>query len=352
MTASTQQQKKLLYEVSIIRPLVIFLLVLLHSFSKIEDVQIAGGGDYQLVSVYQWIKFMIAGFRIETIALVAGYVFSYQSHNLGRKYKFWPFVWKKFNRLMVPMIVFGLVYFFCFDFDATSFTISDFLLSLFSGCGHLWFLPMLFWCFIAIWIVDYFNLSSLWMLFLLAIVSIIPTPALPLGLARLPHFVFYVYGGYFLWTKRDKLFDHCLTWQWITILWILYVVLVIFDHTMLPKASTTMPFVEKFLIIFENNAIGFVMAVCGIMALFLTVCIITTKEMYKPKQWIIAASDNCYGVYVYHQFILMWLYYHTPLVVVCPPLIAPWLGFIATMIISLILTRLTLLTKIGRKLIG
>lgn len=190
------------------------------------------------------------------------------------------------------------------------------------------------------------------MLFLLAFISIVPTPALPLGLARLPHFVFYVYGGYFLWTRREGLFNNCLTWQWITILWLLYVVLVVFNHTMLPKASTTMPFVEKFLIIFENNAIGFIIAVCGIMALYLTVCKKATKEGYEPKAWIIAASDNCYGVYVYHQFILMWLYYYTSFVDICPPLIAPWLGFVVTLFISMLLTRLTLMTRIGRKLIG
>ena len=100
--------KKLLYEVSIIRPIVIFLLVFLHSFSKVA----AGGSrtnDYQLCTVYQWLSWLISGFRIETIALVAGYVFAYQSLDLKRSYRFIPFVWKKFKRLIIPMLVFGLV---------------------------------------------------------------------------------------------------------------------------------------------------------------------------------------------------------------------------------------------------
>ncbi len=351
MTTTQQPKKKLLYEVSIIRPLVIFLLVLLHSFTKIAE----GGGktnDYQLVGFYQWFTWLISGFRIETIALVAGYVFSYQSHDLGRKYKFLPFLWKKFKRLIIPMIVFGLIYYFCFYFDKDTFTISSFLLKLFSGCGHLWFLPMLFWCFLAIWIIDHFKLSSWWLLLFLAVLSIVPTPGLPLGFARLPHFVFYVYGGYFLWTKRDWLFEHCLTWKWIVALWLLYIALVVVSHAVMPSPSDTMSFIEKFLTLVERHAVDLFMAVCGIIALYLTVCSFTTKDGFKPKTWIILASDNCYGVYVYHQFILVWLYFYTSLVAVCHPLVVPWIGFAFALTISLLLTKLTLKTKIGRLLIG
>lgn len=65
-TTDAKPQKKLLYEVSIIRPLVITLLVFLHSFTKIAN----GGGkinDYQLVSVYQWMCCLI---------IVISYLFS------------------------------------------------------------------------------------------------------------------------------------------------------------------------------------------------------------------------------------------------------------------------------------
>ena len=50
---TTKSTKKLLYEVSIIRPTIIFLLVVLHSFTKIA----AGGGktnDYQLANAVDW----------------------------------------------------------------------------------------------------------------------------------------------------------------------------------------------------------------------------------------------------------------------------------------------------------
>ena len=345
------KKKKLLYEVSIIRPLVIFLLVFLHSFQKISD----GGGyhnDYQLVDAYKWIEWLISGFRIETIALVAGYVFSYQSHDLGRSYKFGPFVKKKFKRLIIPMLFFGVIYYLLFYLKVDSFSIKDFILQLLSGCGHLWFLPMLFWCFCAIWVIDRFKISSWWLLLGLAFVSIAPIPYLPLGFARLPHFIFYVFGGYFLWTKRTYLTNNCLTWPWIIIQWLSYICLVIVFHTVMPESNDNMNLSLKIIVVFARRTIELLMAVIGIMALYLTVCKFTTRNGFKPKQWVITASDYCYGVYVYHQFILVGLYFFTPLVYVCHSLLVPWIGFIIAMLVSLILTKLSLQTRFGRLLIG
>lgn len=344
--------KKLLCEVSFIRPIVIFLLIFLHSFTKIAK----GGGqtnDYQLSIVYQWLCWLISGFRIETIALVAGYIFAYQSINLKRSYKFWPFVLKKFKRLIIPMLVFGLIYYFCFLFNASVFSVKSFLLDVFSGCGHLWFLPMLFWCFLVIWIIDHYKLSSWKTLIILAIVSTAPLPAtLPFGLARLPHFVFYVYAGYFLWTKREWLHANCLKTPIIICLWLAYILLVVVLHSLMSVPSTSASVLQKGLIIMTPQFIGLLMSCCGIIALYLTICKTTTKEGFQPKSWVIVASDYCYGVYVYHQFILILLYFKTPLVANCPPLLVPWIGFAITALVSLLLTKLTLKTKTGKYLIG
>lgn len=344
-------QKKLLYEVSIIRPIVIFLLVFLHSFTKIA----AGGGytnDYQLASPYQWLCWLILGFMLETFVMVSGYVFAYQSLDLNRSYHFIPFFWKKFKRLIIPMLVFGLAYYFCFLYNPDTFELKPFLMKLFSGCGHLWFLPMLFWCFLVIWAIDRFHLSSWLTLILLAGVSIAPLPSLPLGFARLPHFIFYVYAGYFLWTKRGFLLDHCLKTSYIVAFWLLYVLLVVVVHLLLPEPASSMTTLQKGMVIGVSVMTKLLMSCCGIMALYLTVCKTTTKEGYRPKQWVIDASNDCYGVYVYHQFILVFLYFFTPIVSLSHPLLVPWIGFIVVFAVSLLLTELTLKTKVGQFLIG
>ena len=196
-TQGSQQGKKLLYEVSYIRPIVIFLLVVSHSFTKIHKGAGTETQPFELAEAYLWLVRLIKGFRIETIALVAGYVFAYQSLVLGRKYPFWPFMVKKFKRLIVPMLILGVVYYFCFLSRQSDFHFASFVVTLLSGCGHLWFLPMLFWCFMAIWVIDRFKLSSWITLVVLALISVVPNSGLPLGFNRLPHFLFYVFAGYF-----------------------------------------------------------------------------------------------------------------------------------------------------------
>lgn len=63
-------------------------------------------------------------------------------------------------------------------------------------------------------------------------------------------------------------------------------------------------------------------------------------------------SGLCFGIYLYQQFILVYLYYHTDFVACVGTLIAPLLGFIITIISSTVLSYLTIQTRIGRALIG
>ena len=347
---SLKSSKKLLYEVSIIRPIIIYLLVFLHSFTKINN----GGGivrDYHLPDFYQWMCYFISGFRIETIALVAGYVFSYQCNDLKRSYKFWPFVKKKVHRLIIPMLFFGTIYYFMFFLSLRPFSIKHFAISILSGCGHLWFLPMLFWCFLSIWVIDHYKLSSLRLLFILAFFSLLPLNSLPLGFGRFPHFLFFVYAGYYLWLKRSFLLQNALKSSIIFIFIILYFALVIISQTILCSTYNEL-FLNKICYYFVSSSLRLLMSCCGILSLYLVVCRFVTKEDYKPKQFVINASDNCYGLYVYHQFVLVWLYFYSPLYDLCNEYLLPWVGFVITFFLSMLLTRLTLKTKLGTYLIG
>lgn len=348
---SKKPEKTLLYEISYIRPIVIFLLVVLHSFEKIS----AGGlmsRTCPSVPAYEWFQALIKGFRIETIALVAGYVFAYQCIDLNRSYKFWPFLKKKFKRLIIPMLFFGTVYYFCFFFRPDTFSLSSFILILLSGCGHLWFLPMLFWCFLAIWTIDHYKLSSPLLFVVLAGLSILPIPALPLGFTHLPHFLFYVYAGYVLWKKRDWVLSHLLNGKTIVYFWVVYVAFVVIMKLCFADSLADKAFVERVLLLSAQNAVAFVKSCVGTMALYLTICKHTTQAGFVPKKWVVKSSDLCYGVYVFHQFILVYLYFYTPLYDSLSIYLLPWVGLIVTFILSLILTFLFLRTKTGRLLIG
>lgn len=343
--SNSNPNKKLLYEVSYIRPIVIFLLVFLHAFTKIQR----GAGyenEYTMPSIYEWMCRFISGFRIEMIAMVAGYVFAYQSIDLHRSYDFWPFVVKKFRRLILPMLFYGIIYYFMFFFDRQHFSIVDFHTKVLSGCGHLWFLPMLFWSFISIWVIDHFKIVSFSLFLVLAIFSLTPSLQLPFGLARYPHFLFYVYGGYYLWGHRQFLLHRNSIISILTS-WALYVILVVISLCLVPTYG-----MGGVISVVTKNILDLIISIMGIIALYKTICHFTNSVKFQPKTWVVAASSVCYGVYVYHQFITTLLYRNTALVNAVNTYVLPWLGFITALVISLVLTKLTLMTKFGRELIG
>ena len=134
--------------------------------------------------------------------------------------------------------------------------------------------------------------------------------------------------------------------------WIVYIALVVLKSTFVLSYAKSMPLLYKGLIQSFNNSMLLFSSCCGILALYITVIHFTNREGFIPPRWVINASSDCYGVYVYHQFILVWLYFYTPLVGTCPPLLVPIIGLILALSTSLLLTRLSLKTRLGRFLIG
>lgn len=328
--------KKILYEVSIIRPLVILLLVVMHSFTMYNGGWPLPEGITS-VTAYAWLVKFISGFRIETIALIAGYVFAFQSLELNRKYQLRDFALKKFKRLIIPGLIFSLCYYFCFLSNEWQFGSLTFFIQLSSGLGHMWFLPMLFWCFIVLWLVDHYKIYSKLLFFCLAIISLFSIPRLPFGISRVFHFSFYCVLGYHLYRYKDKILKYknlkyyCL---------ILYCLLVIISGYNSMSGVIT-------------QIIKLALACTGIFAVYLFVCqYITRNDTYKPKEWIIKASGICYGVYILHQFILKYLYYYTELPLILGKYILPWVGMLIALSLSLVGSVLMLKTKVGRFLIG
>lgn len=337
-------KKKLLYEVSYIRPIVIFLLVFMHSFTKVKNIE-TSLDDAIIIEPYKWLINFIRGFRIETIAFVAGYVFSYQVNDLGRKYDLIPFAKNKFQRLIIPMLFFSTIYYFMFIFNIQTFTISGCLLSIFSGCGHLWFLPMLFWCFVSIWFFDHYKLISFKILILLATLTLLPVFSLPLGFNKLPHFLFYVYSGYYLWLKKNYILSFFSTKKRILLLVLSYILLVIIEEPSFFELGYYGNYLWKHIIILIKASIG-------ILSIYTITYNHTSKPNFIPNKTIVNASNICYGVYIYHQFILMWLYCHTPFYDIFGKIWTPLVGFIITSVLSILFTKLTLKTRFGRFLIG
>ena len=137
---------KYLLDAVVIRPLIIGIVVIYHAF-----IIYSGGWEepvgFQPVKWYGWIAKFFNTFQMPAIIFVSGYIYGYQQLTLGRFDSLKDIVIKKFKRLVLPSVFFSLIYFFMF-YRWEDYTFLSSVLKILSGVGHLWFLPMLFWCFV------------------------------------------------------------------------------------------------------------------------------------------------------------------------------------------------------------
>ena len=136
---------KQLDDVNFIRPIVILQLVILHSFTMY------GGGwtfpeGINNVRAYFWIARLFNSFMLEMFVFLSGYLFAYQIFHLHKKFTLKSLLKSKFKRLIIPSIVFSL--FYSILFYSKPFNVWNYVYDILNGMGHMWFLPMLFWCFV------------------------------------------------------------------------------------------------------------------------------------------------------------------------------------------------------------
>lgn len=375
------ENKRLLYEISVIRPAVIGLLVVYHALCIYTGgwAQPSGIGSNAL---YWWLGQLISGFRIETIALVGGYVFSYQSVELGRRTGFLQFAWKKTKRLLIPALLFGAAYYLLFRYRPGQWNGYIFFWKLLNGVGHLWFLPMLFWCFMLSWLIDAgLNLlrrrsekaflTAGWVLLaILAACSVWQPTGLRMGLTRVPHFIFYFYMGYWLRIRmagRELQPDNQRCLQWAIGLAVIYFIVLCLRLQVWKYQLPGMPWVRPGCLggatVLTLRILKLVHTTSGMLALFFLVWHLLYGKgeegalRKQPSPMLREASRLCYGIYVYHMFFMEWLYFRTSLPALLSTTafgawILPWTVLIITMALSAAATWLTLLLPAGRKMIG
>lgn len=345
--------KKNLDEISFIRPILIVLLVLYHSFAP----WCGGWGPIvgcESNEVYWWIGESAYSFMLPMFVFVSGYVWSYQREILQKKDSFKQLVTKKFKRLYVPSLIFSTAYFLIFHrvelvMGGGNQLITT-LMHIISGYGHMWFLPMLFWTFVFTYCI--LLIKKRWIrwcvVIALNIFSLVP---IPLELSASFNYILFFYAGYeiLLWhTSRKKSYSSVL----LVLSWLIFVLLFV---TLLKMNESVIGAISNSGLI--RKAIGLTIAkinrniysIAGIVALLISAYKYTSKK--KLNSFTIKIGEYCFGVYLFQQFILIALYYYTNLPSVIGTNLLPWCGFIITLIISLLLSSFIRETKIGKNLI-
>ncbi len=332
-------------DVCYIRLLLIVLLVIYHAFAIHSGAWNPIG---EQIALYGWLDKFAYSFMLECFVFISGYVYGMQVRN-GKEIKLLPEVKRKAKRLLLPCLVFGIVYILLFE----SFTKVSWDITL--SFGHLWFLPMLFWCFMFTIIAETRHFDEILVILVVLILKLCNMLPLPYRLWEcffyLPFFyIAFAFGKHDIMRRITGLINSSNARAYIKLGLLALYILVFVSTTLflgiINKYPNDIVHVARNIV---RNILMLTYSSLGILLCFIMAD--TLKRKLKISKRLKALSSYCFGVYVYQQMILMALYYHTPINSI-PHYIVPWLGFFIALLASTALTHLTLKTKIGQRLIG
>lgn len=229
-------------------------------------------------------------------------------------------------RLYIPCIIFGFLYQILFS----SLDISD-VIKILRGVGHLWFLPMLFVCFVLMRILNRYTEYDIYKILLFGFFL------LPLGeIFHLPFLLYFPYMllGYILYKKRNILKK---IWRWLLPVFIILIIGKLFCIGLLVR--------NELLLFGLNHLIN----ILGTITIF-SACL--NFKNNNDSRLLLVLNDTSYGAYIFQQFIILALLKYFQIGNLFPSIFLPWVLFIISASFSYIFSLLLLKTKYGRFLIG
>lgn len=206
MNTSNPAIRTNLDEVSFIRPILIILMVLYHALCiHTGNWRILEG--MTVIPVYRELGRLAYSFMLESFVFVSGYVWAYQRETRGKKEGFLLLCKKKALRLVVPYLLFGVFYMLLFMRHETG------ILGVIEGSSHLWFLLMLFWCFLIGWCIMQLKLSPKIVISVLYLICLVRPVGLPLRLSYTMYYLPFFFWGYYMYGYYDWLKERVNTWH-------------------------------------------------------------------------------------------------------------------------------------------
>lgn len=339
---------KKLYDVVVLRSFAIVMVVAYHAYGLVYWGLFPEMTE-KFKDLYYDVNEYVVNFRMPLFVFISGYLFSFLEREKGKYPTFMALLKNKFRRLIVPYFVFATIYILTIGggFDLRALMSGD--------CAHLWFITMLFWCFIFIRIScvipwsrsRYFQFSLLALSFA---VSFIDVPKISfLGIENLLEWFFWFYLGYVVSPYRNQLFNYLSGRR---------TLLLIFSLVYILELLYAIKFVES-----AEQRGGFMRV--AHLSIVLLIWYMTNWAINKSS---IAWYENLvfkelnrtsYGIYVLHFWIQQYLIsssmkqlFQLEAFAKEFPIVFPFLFFFISLMVSYIGAKILLKTKIGRFLIG
>ena len=333
----------------VMRPLAIILMIVWHSF-----IIYTGGWqapiEHEDICAYWWIAKLSYAFMLELFVFISGYVFAITINKENTTFK--SILISKLRRLIIPSIIFSALYFALLGNKDNS--VYSIVYGLFNGNGHFWFLPMLFWTTLLCYIFDKVEmkiLTKIVILFSLPALSILP---FPLRIGSAFYYIPFFYAGILLYQCRLDYINK-ISAKHILLLGFIFGMLFFakcYTDTILStyeKYSDNL--ILRATIVEICKYIRFVTAFAGIAFVYATTNFFIIHKGKNIPLWLQDFNEQCFGVYVFQQFVLQILYYKTSLPSIIGPYWLPWIGLVIALSSSYLLSKLVRSFKLGRAIL-
>ena len=346
--------RKILQDVVCIRLVLILLLVLYHSFAMYCDSWAMPEGIHE-VKAYWWIGAFSYSFLLETFVFISGYVFGYQvREKFSGCIDLYNTVISKARRLLIPSVLFSSIYILCFNLGDAISPIKQ-VYNVINGEGHMWYLPMLFWCFVVIFIVEKLRIPSRYIILLASFASVFSLLTLPLRLSSTAYYFIFFYIGYLI--QRNDIYSNSKiklkTAFILLVLFLLVFVLskiILTDKSFLSFAEQSM--MNKLIISLATRVSTLLLSALGLASIYSFVNLMLNRGCIIVNKSMIRLSGYCFGVYIFQQFILKYFMYNASVINIFGSYWLPWVAFVIALLVSIILTSAILKIYVGRFLVG
>ena len=336
---NTYSMAKRLDSISILRVCCIIAVVFFHCYGMMY----ASGHFPETASTYKDLYYTLTQCVFINVAMslfvfISGYLFIHLLQ-LG-KYPTWGnLLRKKGLRILVPYFVFGLF------FMATTGNWHP--LRLFNGgYWHLWFLPMLFWSFIAGYGIYKIKLgtSAEIILLLLCFFGTFTPQFLPMlfGLQSTTRWFYWFYLGIIVFKYKDKMYPYLKKYKLFWLSFTAYGMITYFH----PIGYG------------ENCWYGY-LAISGCLISIIYLMAKADLSKIKLTNLLLKFSSHSFGIYILHNWVALMLisstmkhFWGLAKLAANHIVLFPFLFSVFTLLISLFLSYCIMKTKIGKFLIG